>query len=86
METPYITVILSLLFFTGFIKIATVLSIFRYGIGLGGMGFGVVVLGLSIALSFVSVESSVPNGTGVEAILSSKDITAQQKTFRPFLL
>ncbi len=40
---------------TGFIKFVTVLSIFRYGLGLHGIGFGIVVVVLSAAIAqFVS--------------------------------
>ncbi len=94
METPYITIILSTLFFTGFVKIATTLSIFRYGIGLQGSGFGVVILALSLALSFVSIELSLESPLdpslkgvgGIEAIFATKNIVDAQAVFKPFLV
>jgi flagellar biosynthetic protein FliP len=46
-----ISLVLSLLLFTSFIKIATVLSICRYGLGLVGFEFGAVCLFVSLALA-----------------------------------
>lgn len=85
METPYITIIFSILFFTGFVKIATVLSIFRYGIGLSGSGFGVVVLAISLALAFLSVEPFLKAKGSIETTTSLKTISEGEKLFAPFL-
>jgi flagellar biosynthetic protein FliP len=49
-----IGVVVALLLFTSFIKVATVLSICRYGIGLVGVEFGVVCLVVAIGLSVVA--------------------------------
>jgi flagellar biosynthesis protein FliP len=46
-----ISLVLSLLLFTSFIKIATVLSICRYGLGLVGFEFGAVCLFVSLAFA-----------------------------------
>ena len=49
-----ITLLVALLLFTSFIKVATVLSMCRYGFGLVGMEFGVVTLLVALGLSVVA--------------------------------
>jgi len=48
---PAITLILTILLFTTFVKTATVLSICRYGLGLVGFEFGAVCLVVSVGMS-----------------------------------
>ena len=40
---------------TGFIKIATALAVFRYGVGLHGIEFGIVSVVVAVAIAFVSI-------------------------------
>lgn len=50
-SNTFISVLITLLIFTSFVKIATVLSICRYGLGLLGFEFGAVCLVVSLGLS-----------------------------------
>jgi len=84
-QIPYFTVVLSILFFTGFVKIATTLSICKNGMGLSSVSLGFAVLGVSLALSLVSVEPILSKNGGLEVLFNSKSISSSESTFRPFL-
>jgi flagellar biosynthesis protein FliP len=49
-----LTVLVTLLLFTSFIKIVTALTVFRYGVGLTGFEFGVVCLLAAFGLAVVA--------------------------------
>ena len=81
--------LLAVLLLTAFVKIFTVLSILRYGIGLGS-GFGIVIFGLSLALTLFAVSPQIEQAGGLDAVFG----TAQggmagplglEKHFRPFI-
>ncbi len=83
-----ISLVLSLLLFTSFIKIATVLSICRYGLGLVGFEFGAVCLLVSLALS-VFAGSPELKAAGFPESLFTKNRLAQTSvsvdSLRPFM-
>ncbi len=85
MTTPYITVILSLIFLTGFVKIATVFSALKEGLGLKGFGFSVALAGLAISLSVVQVEPKLKQIGGIDGFLSGKPLAELEPIFRPDL-
>lgn len=80
-NTEISTLILFVLF-SGFVKICTTLSIFRYGLGLTGVGFGLVVLFLSFAASAFISESS--GGIQLKEIFSGESKQTMEKA-KPFL-
>jgi flagellar biosynthetic protein FliP len=51
LSDPFLQTLLALLLFTSFIKITTALTVFRYGVGLPGVEFGVVCLVVAFGLS-----------------------------------
>jgi flagellar biosynthesis protein FliP len=85
MTTPYLSVILSLIFLTGFVKIATVFSALKEGLGLKGFGFSVALAGLAIALSIVAVEPKLQKIGGVDGFLSGQPLAELEPIFRPDL-
>jgi len=85
MNTPYLSVLLSILFLTGFVKIATTLSICKEGLGLRSSAISFAVLGLSIALSIITVEPFVQKSGGLDAFLNGVPFSQSESTFRPFL-
>lgn len=81
-----ISLVLSLLLFTSFIKISTVLSICRYGLGLVGFEFGAVCLLVSLTLA-VFAGSPELKAAGYPEALFTKDRAAQvsAESLRPFM-
>ncbi len=86
-DTP-VSLLLSLLLFTSFIKIATVLSICRYGLGLVGFEFGAVCLLVSLALA-VFAGSPELKAAGFPESLFTKNRLGQTsvsvESLRPFM-
>jgi flagellar biosynthesis protein FliP len=83
-----LTVLLILLFFTTFVKIATVLSICRYGLGLIGFEFGCVCLVVSLGLAFFFCPPELTALGFPEALLSrpqSIQPQAVQEALVPFM-
>ena len=60
----WFTGLLAVLLLTAFVKIFTVLSILRYGIGLHG-GFGAVIFALSLALTLFAVSPQIERAGGL---------------------
>ena len=90
METlpGYLTGFLALLLFTAFVKIVTTLSILRFGLGLQGSGFGLVILGFSLGLSLLVMGPQLEPIGGAEPLLRGQvpqERQALEKTFRPFM-
>jgi flagellar biosynthesis protein FliP len=82
----YLTGIVAILLLTSFIKVFTSLNILRYGIGLSGGSFGVVILGLALALTFVVMTPQIEGAGGLNALLSTPNSSPLiEKSFRPFL-
>jgi len=80
-----ITLLLTLLLFTAFVKIATVLSICRYGLGLIGFEFGCVclVVSLGLALFFCPPELTA---LGLPEVLLSREQVVQPKAVQEALV
>lgn len=86
--SPYLTGILAVILFTAFVKIATVLNIVRAGLGLDGLGFGIAVLAVTLALSLVAAAPEVRSLGGIDAFLSGAGparISEFEKKMTPFL-
>lgn len=97
----YIPAFMAVLLLSAFVKIATTLSILRFGIGLKDSVFGLVVLALSFALSIFVLEPYVSledlnialNSSGTvineqgkeEKVEKKKELEVIEKKFRPFL-
>jgi flagellar biosynthesis protein FliP len=83
-----ITVLLTLLLFTTFVKIATVLSICRYGLGLVGFEFGCVCLVVSLGLAIFFCHPELTALGLPEALISrpqSVQPQAVQEALLPFM-
>lgn len=84
----YLGGLLAVLLLTSFAKIFTSLSILRYGLGLHGAGFGVVLAGLALALSFLVIGARQPQQQGIQALLGGSGYIEQSQLeaqTRPFL-
>ncbi len=81
--SPTISALIGLLLVTSFLKIFTSLNILRYGIGLEGGSFGVVILGVSLALTFVVMTPQIERAGGITSLNSE---AALEKNFTPFLI
>ncbi len=86
MTTPYISVVLALLFLTGFVKIATTLSICKEGLGLRGFGSSGAFLGLALAITLVAAEPQLNKIGGVDVLFSGKPIAELEPIFKPYLV
>jgi flagellar biosynthesis protein FliP len=85
METPYISALLAIVFLTGFAKVATILGVFKEGLGLKSVGASVAFAALALALSFVAVEPQLASVGGLDQLLSGKPISQFESSFRPYL-
>lgn len=86
--TSYLQGFLAILLLTSFVKIFTVFSIMRYGIGLEGNGLGLVFFAVSLALALAVVGNQSAPIAGSASFLSfGKSINQQnvESNFRPFL-
>lgn len=72
---------------TSFVKIFTSLHILRAGIGIRGLGFGVVIAAVSLALSLIVMGPQLQPAGGLEGLLSGnpKSTERLEERFRPFL-
>lgn len=79
--------IVAIVFFTSFVKIATTLSIVRYGVGLAGSGMGIVILILSLALSMVSTVGPVTQLGGIDGLLDGRALRGREvlEAFGPYV-
>ena len=78
------------LFCSAFIRFFTTLTIFRYALGLKQAGFGVVIFGLSLILSFVAVESHTNikenfGGVAKTAGASQAGNSNYEEKYKPFI-
>lgn len=83
-----ISSILVIVFFTGFVKLATVLQVLQYGLGLKGIGFSVVMLVFAFILSILSVSSTLNEGDFKSLLyFESSDVSLKTyySKFKPFL-
>jgi flagellar biosynthetic protein FliP len=85
METPYLSGILAIVFLTGFAKVATILGVFKEGLGLKSVGASVAFAGLALALAFVAVEPQLAGIGGVDQLISGKPLSQFESSFRPYL-
>ncbi len=83
----YLSGFVALLLLTSFVKIFTSLHILRAGIGLHGGSYGVVILGLSLALSLLVMSPQLRASGGLEGLLGGEQKAASKldERFRPFL-
>ncbi len=70
---PIVLVMLLVIVFSAFIKIATTLTVFRYGIGLHGVEFGLVSLVLALVISWTTMP--IPMTSLDPRILGGEQIT-----------
>ncbi len=77
-----IWLLLSVLLLTSFVRIVTCISILRYGLGLYGAGFGIVVICVSLALSFYVASPYIEKIGGLNNI---NNYQVMQKNFKPFM-
>ncbi len=83
----YLPGLITILLLTSFVKVFTSLSILRHGIGLEGHGFGIVVLGISLALALLvcTPELNKIGGPGVIFGATRPNTSEIELAFRPFL-
>lgn len=83
----FANIFIVVIFSTAFIKIATTLTIFRYGLGLKGATFGLVTLVFSLVLSFFVMQPVVaPQGGWAEFVQADKiSIDKAAKVLLPFM-
>lgn len=80
--------LLIVLLLTSFIKISTVLGIFKLGLGLESTSLGLVLLGLSLSLSLVAANPELAKLGGVEGVVGANASISDprvQESFKPFL-
>ncbi len=77
--------IAALLLLTCFVKIFTALNILRIGAGLGGNGFGIIVLSVTLALTLLVMAPQFDRIGGFDGLLKGKSLNELDATFRPFL-
>ena len=75
--TPLLAGVTAVVLLSGFVKIATALSIVRYGLGLQGSGFGVVVIVLSLALGLMTFPGTA--GDPVTALMAGNLVQNPQQ-------
>ena len=73
---PLLLVMLLVIVFSAFVKIATTLTVFRYGIGLYGLEFGIVSLVLAVVISWATMP--IPLASLDPKILSGERITLSE--------
>ena len=85
----YVQTLLGILLLTCFVKVLTVLSIVRYGLGLELHSFGIVVIGLAFGLSCLIMEPVLQKFGGLsELLLGAGSVPTQDvvRELRPFLI
>lgn len=83
---PYLTGIIAVLLFSAFVKCITTFSILRYGIGLHGAGFGIALVGLALALTFMALAPQLEQTGGLDGLFKAPLSTAElQQRFGPML-
>lgn len=85
MDSSFFGALFALLLLSSFVKFATVLSVFRYGAGLVGFEFGVVVLVVAAALSFATLPGEARDSGLVLQVLSGRegDVSGLAKALSP---
>lgn len=85
--TPGILLLLCILLFSSFTKIFTALSILSVGVGMRGVGFGSVVAGLSLLLSWLVIQPYFGDATVLRFIsqAQSADIVTFEEKVKPFM-
>lgn len=81
--------LLGVLLFGCFIQVLTILSLLRYGLGLGGFDFGVVSFILALVLSCLMVEAKFGLTATLENTVEGKPISFSSEVdtkVRPFLI
>jgi flagellar biosynthetic protein FliP len=81
--------LLGVLLFGCFVQVITILSLLRYGLGLGGFDFGVVSFILSLVLSLLMVEAKFGLSATLEKTIEGTPIGFSQildSKVRPFLI
>jgi flagellar biosynthesis protein FliP len=74
------------LLMTPFVKMYTVLTLFRYGLGISSVGFEIVIVALAVVLSVLIVEPQVNAAGGVQQIANSADARRNiSESLQPFV-
>ena len=82
----YVSGLAAVLLLTSFIKIFTSLNILRYGLGLHSGAFGIVIAGLSFALTLVVMTPYLGANAGIEQLVGKgAEDPATQSKLRPFI-
>ena len=89
METlqPYVVALVVIFLFSAFVKCLTVFSIFRYGLGLSGSAFGLVLVIVSLALSLMILAPQIEDSGGLDSIFSpsSSSVLELSSKYSPIL-
>lgn len=76
--------ILLLLFFSSFVKCATVFGALRYGLGLHGAGFGLVMLALAFLLSVFTLGGNFSENEQKQVLMLQGDTLGDKELFSRF--
>ena len=68
---PYLTGFFVIIICSAYVKCLTTFSILRYGIGLSGAGFGLVLTALSLALTLMILAPQLETAGGIGGLFSS---------------
>jgi flagellar biosynthesis protein FliP len=82
----YFTGVAGLLLCSPFLKLFTVLTLFRFGVGLRNGTVGVLVLGASFVLSVFLTDPYIQQVGGLDTVFRESSVASLDVTFRPFLV
>lgn len=85
--TPGLLFLLCMLLFSAFSKIFTTLSLLSIGLGLRGVGFGAIVAGLSLLLSWMIMSPYLGDETVIRALSQAQpaDVAVFEQRVKPFM-
>lgn len=81
----YVTGFFAVLLLSSFAKILVSLNVLRFGIGLKGGGFGLVIVGAALSLSLLVMAPQIKAAGGLQNLLLEQDPSRIETWFRPFL-
>ncbi len=82
----FLALIALFLLMTPFVKMYTVLTLFRYGLGISSVGFEVIIVSLAVAISLLIIEPQVSAVGGIKQIVENADARKSISTsLEPFV-
>lgn len=84
-QIPQLISLFAVLFCTNFTKVFTVLTFFRFGLGIKAQGYGVIIFGLSIAIAIFDMDTAPTpagqksNSHKFEEVLKPSSISIEER-------